>query len=157
MYASESALFAKVRPEEQALVEWLARRIRAIAGRYASPEVYAPLGVGNHVDHQLVRRAAETAGVVAAYFEDSPYVARFPGGYEAGTASGWGGLAVKCAPHRAYLRKADMEAKATAIMAYQSQFSSFWESPAEMREFVRGLALEAGGGRTAERFWVPWD
>jgi LmbE family N-acetylglucosaminyl deacetylase len=35
--------------------------------------VLAPLGVGNHVDHILVRTAAQNSGAAVAYYSDFPY------------------------------------------------------------------------------------
>ena len=38
----------------------------------------APLGVGGHVDHVLVRSAAERSGARVAYYSDFPYNQRDP-------------------------------------------------------------------------------
>ena len=52
------------------------REAREIIHRVAGPGlnlVLAPLGVGGHVDHVLVRTAAQRSGAPVAYYSDFPY------------------------------------------------------------------------------------
>ena len=68
LYASEEALFGEVHPDDPALL--------ALQTPLAIPPgacLYAPLGVGHHVDHQIVRRAVAAWGVEAHYYEEYPY------------------------------------------------------------------------------------
>ena len=145
-YASEAALFGALHPAEAALARTLAGEIAGRVRGAQPARLYAPLGIGNHVDHRLTRRAAELAGGVWAYFEDYPYAAREPG-----AAAATPGRAL--APGVIPLAEADLAAKVRAIAAYTSQISSFWGSLAEMEAAVRGFAGRTGGGAPAERVW----
>jgi LmbE family N-acetylglucosaminyl deacetylase len=115
--------------------------------------VFAPLGVGTHVDHQLVFRAARHLppryGVL--YYEDYPYSGR-PGALEA---------------RLLYLRRAklELEARSTqitdligvkiaAITRYKSQLPILFGSSEAMPGAVRAYSQAvAGGAGYAERFW----
>lgn len=142
---SEEALFGGVHPAEDALIAELADRLRALAQEQGSA-IYAPLAVGRHVDHQVVRRAAEgLKGVV--YYEDYPYAAR-PGATEEALGAGqWQAELVA-------LSQEALEAKIAAIACYSSQFGSLdWADAAEMAAAVRAFAQQIDGGRLAERYW----
>jgi LmbE family N-acetylglucosaminyl deacetylase len=146
LYTSREALFGDVPPAEAALVERTAGEIAGVLRGVQSPRLYVPLGIGNHVDHQLTRRAAELRGGVFAYFEDYPYAAQ-----EWGAASPAPGRALT--PETVPLSEADLAAKVEAIAAYVSQISTFWNGLAEMEAAVRQFAGQTGGGPPAERIW----
>ncbi len=87
----DAGLFAGVAGVADDLVVAVAADIDAIVADTAGPRqaspvtLYAPLGIGDHVDHHLVRRAAERAAGAASsralpgpvvrlvYYEDYPY------------------------------------------------------------------------------------
>jgi hypothetical protein len=75
LYTDNDQLFGQLSPAEAPLVAELAAQMGALppAGR-----IVAPLVLGNHVDHQLVRAAAEKAFASLYYYEDYPYVQRHP-------------------------------------------------------------------------------
>jgi LmbE family N-acetylglucosaminyl deacetylase len=126
-YASGEALFGEIHPAEKALVAELAARLKELS-LSQDGRVYAPLGVGHHVDHQIVRQAAEASGQPLIYYEEFPY-AEDP-------------QAVQAA----------LEAKIAAIACYRSQISTFWASLTEMAAAVRAFAGRTD--RPAERYWV---
>ncbi len=71
-YSDGASLWGEIDPAEDSLVAELAARLAALPlKRYGT--IYAPLGVGRHVDHQIVRRAAECSGRALTYYEDFPY------------------------------------------------------------------------------------
>ena len=110
-----------------------------------------PLGVGQHVDHQLTRRAAEVAGGVFAYYEDYPYVAN-----EGDRWSGPGDLGPHgrtLAPELIYLAEGDLSARVEAMACYASQLSSFWANRQAMDEAVRKFTGRVGQQAPAERIW----
>ena len=169
----DASLVGGSHPGEADLVDALAERFDLLApeARDANaappvlPTVYAPLAVGNHVDHWLTRRAAEAwagrrrwvAGRLV-YYEDYPYAeqaaaigaaigpsAEHPRGE---TGHRWRSAAVS-------LDDSDMAAKTAAIAAYASQISSFWADEAAMADAVRAFgAARAGAGESAERVWL---
>lgn len=72
LYQSDEVIFGEVSASEEYLVNSLTEMMRQLP---ASKEVFAPLTVGNHVDHQIMRRSAELAfSHNLAYYEDYPYV-----------------------------------------------------------------------------------
>jgi len=62
----------RVAPADAGTVREAREFIQRIAGP-APALVLAPLGVGGHVDHVLVRTAAERSGARIAYYSDFPY------------------------------------------------------------------------------------
>lgn len=151
-YASEEALWGDVDASDTDMIEELALRIRELPlaprGR-----VYTPLGVGHHVDHRIVRRAAEASGHPLTYYEDFPY-AQDPQAMRAALKSGlW-------EPELVPLSEQALTAKVAAIACYASQISTFWGSQdvlnATVRAFAeRAFAEQAGQNEPAERYWHP--
>jgi LmbE family N-acetylglucosaminyl deacetylase len=156
-YASEEALFGEVHPSDKALIAELAERFRALTEEQAGA-IYAPLAVGHHVDHQIVRRAVEGLADVT-YYEDYPYAAE-SGALESalGDAGQIGNLSHRFselwqAEHVA-LSSQTLETKIAAIACYGSQFIALgWANAAEMAAAVRTFAEQTGDGGPAERYW----
>lgn len=143
-YTSDADLFGPVADAEWGLVDDLAARLRDLP---AHGRLVAPLGVGNHVDHQLTRLAAARAFGAAGlrYYEDYPY-ADEPGAIAAALAlsPAWSWRAEVIA-----LDAAALAAKCDAVAAYQSQLSTFFRDRAHLDAQVRGYAQTVGG----ERLW----
>jgi hypothetical protein len=153
-YDSEEALWGEIHPAEEGLLAELADRLSELtlsqsdAGREA-PTLYTPLGVGLHVDHQIVRRAAELTGQTLIYYEDYPY-AEDPAAVQAVLAMDDVQWRAELTP----LSEEALEAKAAAIGHYRSQLSTFWTDLAEMSTAIRAFANQTGGGQLAERYWM---
>jgi len=92
-------------------------------------DIIAPLAVGNHIDHRLVRFAAEKLEFPLYYFADFPYAAKDSGAIEASLPS-------KTPPERIRITERGVAAWQDAITCYQSQISSFWDSMEEMKKAV---------------------
>jgi len=134
LVASEQDLFQPLPPSELALAHSLAEEIsRRLPDAGA---LICPLGLGGHIDHRLVRRAAELTGRPLLFYADFPYALRQPPDL-AGLAP-----ALSAAPGTD-----DMRAWQDGIAAYPSQISSFWPSLEAMRAAVAAYAA-AGGGST---------
>ena len=78
LYSSDEELFGSIHPADANFPSQVAA---AIADIRSSPDsiTYAPLSVGNHVDHQLVRNALLSLRPPAdevVFYEDYPYVDR---------------------------------------------------------------------------------
>ena len=144
-YASEEALWGEVDLAEEGLVTRLAARLEALQRRHDGI-VYGPLGVGHHVDHQIVRQAAEASGHALTYYEDFPYA-------EDRQAVELVLARVRAQARSVMLSEDALTAKIAAIACYRSQFSTFWPDAAEMATSVRAFAQRTGGGRLAERYW----
>ncbi len=142
LYSSNEAIFGAVHPAEQPLVTELAQFMATLP---AAQRVLAPLTVGNHVDHQLVRAAAEQVwGDELTYYEDYPYVQHAP---EA--------LAALVQPPAAWragitpIGAAALAARIAATAAYRSQISTLFNSVEQMAEAIKAQVGATGG----ERFW----
>lgn len=142
LYQDVSALFGAVAPAEEPLVEALAKKI---AGLPLADQLFAPLAIGHHVDHQLVRQAAEkqVGRSQLCYYEDYPYAAVA----EAVTAVidadlGWQSRSIP-------LSATAVQAKIDAITAFRSQLSTFFQDQADLDQQIRAYTASVGG----ERIW----
>jgi LmbE family N-acetylglucosaminyl deacetylase len=151
LYASEESLFGTVAEVECPLADVLAMRVRQ---RYspARVQLYAPLSVGDHVDHQLVQRAAHQLsgmGYCVWYYEDYPY-AENPEKL---------GLALRrlnssLEPRVVSLSEQDLGAKAEAIRLYRSQVQVLFDGGLSVLSRVQTYSLSVGGGKAHnERYW----
>ena len=143
LYKTFKNLFKKPHTADAGLVEALTRRFAALP---SAPRVVAPLGVGGHVDHQLVRCAAERAapGRLELY-EDFPYARKW--------LARWRVLGFPC-PFEMRLfepEAEDFDAKCQAVACYRSQIGTLFGNVDALRNAVWGFAARRGG----ERVW--WD
>ena len=155
LYNSEETLFSKVAPEErQQLVPHIAEEIRRVAGEKGARgrvRVFAPLGIGNHVDHQLVfwaaRRLGPRYGVL--FYEDFPYASR-AGALQARLD----GLRMPVQPRLVPITE-QIGIKIAAISRYKSQLDVLFGSAEEMPAQVRAYGESVAGRQRefAERFW----
>ncbi len=143
LYPTGAAIMGALSPHDEALVQRLAEDLPAHAG--PGVEVYAPLGIGGHVDHQLARRAAESSGLRLTFVEDYPYAGQAQDDAE------WAGLRAGLAPAAEPLDEGDLDAQCRAILAYESQISTFWPDEAALRAAVSGFFGRRG--RPAVRLW----
>ena len=172
-YEGDDQLLAAPRDDDRAPVEVLVREI----ARLEPQKVYLPLGVGNHVDHQLIREVGvallelgtrwvmpgpEYAGVVT-YYEDFPYA--WWNGFnrlDELPAGAFEGLPPNVALTPEYADIGDMlDRKVMGISLYESQIERLFGSAKAMEDAVRGHATKvaglAGRGGAAERYWATSD
>jgi LmbE family N-acetylglucosaminyl deacetylase len=160
VYNSDEDLFGSVsREERRTLVPGIANEIRRIArehgGERGRVRVFAPLGVGHHVDHQLVfwaaRRLGPRFGVL--YYEDYPYASK-PGALDRRLQE----LNMPMRPRLTPISEL-IGLKIAAITRYKSQlemlFGSSQAMPGAVRDYARWVAASAQGraGEYAERVW----
>jgi LmbE family N-acetylglucosaminyl deacetylase len=151
LYASEDALWGAVASQEGGLIGELATRLSQALAR-GGVQLYAPLAVGRHVDHQLVLRVAlrlRRRGWPVQFYEDYPY-AEDPQKL-ARARQRW------TTPPDAtivWLAEEDLAAKTAAIRCYASQLDVLFGGEPAVAERVRAYALAVGGGQGyAERYW----
>ena len=157
-YLGPDQLFGQTAADEADLPDRLVAALALPQAPHPGARVYAPLGIGGHVDHQH----AFTAGVRLAragwnvwFYEDLPYALR-PGSREERFARAGVALTLAALVPVA----ATWQAKLDAIMAYPSQLATVFAyvgsgaSRAEIDAAMRAYATEAGGGEPAERFWA---
>jgi LmbE family N-acetylglucosaminyl deacetylase len=155
LYTSDADLFARVAPEERrTLVPRIAREVTSIAreaGTRGRPRVFAPLGIGHHVDHQLVfwaaRRLGPRYGVL--FYEDYPYATRAGALRERIDE-----LRLPMQPRLTPITDL-IGIKIAAIARYKSQLDILFGSSEAMPAAVRAYAQSVAGATSqyAERFW----
>jgi hypothetical protein len=72
LYPSEESIFGGLDPLEKPLVEMVSVRLSHDLSDVDL--VVSPLGIGNHVDHELTRKAAQRLGREVYFYADYPYV-----------------------------------------------------------------------------------
>lgn len=78
-YQNDESLFGSVHPGDLKLDQELGEVLLRIFERAPMAAMYAPLGIGHHVDHQLCCSAADRLAqrkINIKFYEDFPYVAR---------------------------------------------------------------------------------
>jgi LmbE family N-acetylglucosaminyl deacetylase len=149
LYVGHDGIFGPLASVETPVVDALAGALAALDGVARRSRIVAPLAVGGHVDHQLVRRAAEACwgDDPLRYYEDYPYAERDTAVRAVVDDRTW-------RFRRQGLDDADVAAKVAAVGAYASQISTFWTDRAAMETAVRAFAASRGrAGRAAERIW----
>jgi LmbE family N-acetylglucosaminyl deacetylase len=152
IYAEDAAIFGDVSVADPVGAAQLAVEIRRLWEALGRGVIVAPLSAGHHVDHQLVRRAADAllgVGAEVTFYEDYPYAADSRAvDCALGDPGGWRSETVP-------LSRADLYAWVGAIACYRSQISTFWTDTAGMRRHVRAYADVIGGGSPGWRRWRP--
>lgn len=127
LYPSEESLWGEISPEELPLIQSLAQTFRQDIP--AQAQIVCPLSLGDHVDHKLVRAAAEQTAHQLFYYADYPYAIKpeTQPRLAALLASSWERLpfTVSCT---------GLSAWQDAVAAHRSQISSFWSRLEEMRQ-----------------------
>jgi hypothetical protein len=125
-------------------------RVVAALAALGADEFVVPLGVGNHVDHQLVFRAGQAlarAGLAVSAYEDLPYA------LDAAALArrlSLGGVGERCV---VALDDASWECKMTAIECYASQLPVLFRGNRDYRAEFRAHAVALGDGVPAEALW----
>ncbi|MEJ2757276.1 MAG: PIG-L family deacetylase [Anaerolineales bacterium] len=141
MYTNNEELFGGVDPGDEPLVHRLMVDLaQGLSGEFV---LVAPLTVGNHVDHQLVRLAADGLDREIWYYPDYPYTREFaqvipslvPEGYRKAVFP---------------VSEKGMEAWKVSACQFRSQISTFWASESTLREELQ-VHAESFGGVTLSR------
>lgn len=142
LYADWAQITGDVPAAERPLIAGLAAQLAQLP---AAERIIAPLAVGNHVDHQIVRQAAEAAfGHKLVYYEDYPY-GRDPQAVAAvidPDSSHWQAQVIP-------LSASALQARIEAIAAFTSQLSTFFDGRADLEQQMAAHAAAIGG----ERLW----
>lgn len=144
MYGTIDDIFSVVHPLELGLVPELAGWIASLPLKLGA-KVIAPLTAGRHIDHQIVRAAAEASGRPLSYYEDFPY-ARQPGAVERVVPAG---ATAELTP----ISLAALHAKVASITAYTSQAGLFSQDPDILTAVQAYGELVGGKAGIAERYW----
>ena len=128
-------IFVQPHAAEADLPDQIAQMIAP--GLLSDDEVICQLGVGNHVDHILVRQAAELLNRPLWYAADLPYLFKQPGELTPLVA----GMEETLHP----ITEAGLRAWVEATLAYESQLNSLFENREQVEENVRAYDAEREG------------
>jgi LmbE family N-acetylglucosaminyl deacetylase len=151
-YTRRESLLQGVHPDDEWIPRYLAGRVQAAA--QTDWPIYAPLGVGGHVDHRLTFEAAQllaTSGYQVSFYEDFPYVFRKQR-YRQRVAelAGWTPTVVRF-DERLLLAKID------AFGYYRSQIAMLFPGAESIEAPFRAWAAQVTGSPAdwGERYWHP--
>jgi LmbE family N-acetylglucosaminyl deacetylase len=158
LYMEEDALFGTVHAQDPLAPErgmLLADHLVELIPADTHTAVYAPLGAGRHVDHQVVHVAARLLGdkgYQVGCYEDYPY-SEWPGAVDAALAvAGAGHWSLETRP----VDPSDLAAKVSAVAYYRSQMSILFGGAEAMPSRVWAFAAaRPSPGCLAERIWWP--
>ncbi len=116
---SDAELFGSVKSDEK----WVIDRVSGdMQSRNTESSFWiCPLGLGNHIDHQITRMAAEKSHPLMLYYSDIPYAINLP-------AQSFRGMIQLSFD----LPEKNIQQWGKAILQYSSQLLSFWKNPEEM-------------------------
>lgn len=139
-YGSAPALFGPLLPDDE-IWQPVAASLEGLIAELRPALIFAPLGLGDHVDHRQVIRAVQgVAGAVpVAWYRDTPYAIRNPDAaphVEATPAVSW--------PIGHTLGR-----KIEAACAYRSQIGFQFGGAAGVAAALTGFAEREGGERLA--------
>ena len=138
-YSSEGDIFGGLDSREADLIEQLSGQLQEELPEDA--RVIAPLGIGNHVDHELTRKAANRLGIPLTFYADYPY-AREVDGKEI----------LEFMDRSKEWQFEEMPVSAVgldkwilAAQAYRSQVSTFWANDEDLGMQIRDFSTLLGG------------
>lgn len=141
----EDDLWQPVHPQEQVVVEalsaWIASGLKRL-GMMGSLRLVSPLTLGDHVDHFLVRAAAERAVVKAhcalLYYPDYPYAGEEGADIAEKTGPSWQQVCQT-------VSDAALAVWQDAAARYASQLSTFWTSREALNAALEDYRHSGGG------------
>lgn len=152
-YPSDETLFGSVHAGDLSIDEQLAALLTTVHERAPLAVLYAPLGVGHHVDHQLCCSAADRLTQQRAnvkFYEDFPYITR-PNALVGRQKE----LGIPMEPEMVEISGL-VRAKEEAIARYRSQVPGLFQTEDGMRHAIREYSSSlrrAHPGIQIERFW----
>jgi LmbE family N-acetylglucosaminyl deacetylase len=154
LYPGKDDIFGEIHPDDSAYPALLAT---PLPFGDTVTHVYAPLGAGHHVDHQIIRDWAlhlkqSHPSLNVLFYEDYPYSEK-PEAIEQALTY----YTVPLQMEYRTLRDIDVMIKLTALQNYVSQISTFWGSINEMDQRIGAHMMKAGAALGVdlpiERFW----
>ena len=146
-YHSAPDLFAGEHGDDR-VWQPLSDQLAALIASTAPDQLFAPQGLGSHVDHrQTIRAVQAVAGPVpVAWYRDTPYAIRNPGAVSFVTLSNVFSIPIE----------PTLERKIRASSAYRSQIDFQFGGPAAVGAALTAFAASEGGERYSGKFdYVP--
>lgn len=138
-YQTGEDIFGGLDPREADLIAEVSAALEELLPRTGN--LIVPLGIGNHIDHDLTRKAASRLERELLYYADYPY-ARDLEGQESlkimHSSREWQGMELT-------LSKVGLERWWQAAQAYRSQIRTFWEDEADLEREITDFSSFLGG------------
>jgi len=136
LYSTEASLFGPLHATEAGLIKSLTKELARTLPLQA--QVVCPLALGDHVDHQLVRGAAERLARPMLYYSDYPYVLESMDILEQMKHAGWSTIPLS-------ISESGMVAWEEAVSTHTSQTSTFWSDSTSIRTALRSFRQKMAG------------
>ena len=134
-YLYSETVFTSPHPADRELPGQIVNALKPKLGM--GDQLVCPLALGSHVDHALVRQAAESLQMPLYYYADVPYILNTPLVIEQTMSSLQGRLFS--------VKETGMAAWLKAVAAYQSQVASLFKGMGTLDEAIRSYwASESG-------------
>jgi len=144
LYTSGSDIFGGLDPREFDLIDRLSEQLKNELQRGA--RVVAPLGIGNHVDHELTRKAVNRLDMPLTFYADYPYAREEQGAEILEFMDG----SVEWQYRQFPISDHGLEQWIRASRAFGSQISTFWADEEELALQIREFSSSMGGFRLWE-------
>ncbi len=138
-YTSEEGIFGGLDPREADLIERLTEQLRGELPEGA--RVVAPLGIGNHVDHELTRKAVNRLGIPLTFYADYPYAREDQGREILDFMEG----SAEWQSEEFPISDEGLERWILAARTYDTQISTFWADQEDLAKQIREFAAFQGG------------
>lgn len=142
IYQTEAEIFGGLDPGEGDLIDRVSAALAELLP--TESELIVPLGIGNHVDHELTRKAASRLGRRLYYYADYPYARELEGREILKFMEGsreWKGDNLQ-------VTQKGLDQWWQGARAYGSQITTFWEDEGDLRreikdfsDFLEGMKL----------------
>lgn len=146
LYPSEDSLWGDIHPDDPASAALEAIDLTDI------DVIYAPMAIGKHVDHQIVRNwawnIAQNSEVTVKFYQDYPYMRQ-----QSAIKSALNYFDMPLKSETITLSETAMQHKVQAMSAYVSQISSFWENEAAIDTEVRQTFSNSSKTDYIEGIW----
>jgi LmbE family N-acetylglucosaminyl deacetylase len=160
LYPDRDSIFAKVQPGDPVLQAKRAAVVQALIALFdikTGDTIHVPLGVGQHVDHQIVREMGKALmrwrpSNPMFFYEDYPYLRQG----QAAIRSAVEELGLEVARVTHALDPVTIDKRIAAIACYRSQLASLeWPTTVAMSTEVRTSIAQIGGEREWRLLYVP--
>ena len=160
LYPDRDAIFGPVQPGDPVIQAKRAAVVQTLISLFAVQQgdaIHIPLGVGRHVDHQLVREMGKSLmrwrpNNPIYFYEEYPYSRQG----QAVIRAALDDLELEVSRMTYPLDPVAIDARIASIACYRSQLSSFgWTNPVTMATEVRTYIAQIAGEREWRLLYVP--
>ena len=138
-YQTEADIFGGLDPGEVDLIDRVSAALEELLP--TESDLIVPLGIGNHVDHELTRKAASRLGRRLYYYADYPYARELEGQEILKFMEGsreWKG-------EHLHVTQKGLDQWWQGARAYGSQITTFWEDEGALRRELKDFPDFLGG------------